>query len=101
MASIVNSVCEIIRLMSETKVECIQITYEIGGVIEQKCRRSDCSQKNSFVNKNTILISNKRAASKSYLPRFEGGINCYRFAYSKNVQNFGIYSGKTKKSNFK
>ncbi len=39
LASIVNSVCEIIRLMSETKVECIQITYEIGDIIEQKYRR--------------------------------------------------------------
>ncbi|KAA0766423.1 zinc-finger domain-containing protein [Bacillus sp. SH5-2] len=39
MASIVNSVCEIIRLMSEKKVERIQITYEIGDIIEQKCRR--------------------------------------------------------------
>ncbi len=36
MASIVNSVCEIIRLMSETKVERIQITYEIGDIIEEK-----------------------------------------------------------------
>ncbi|SCM94454.1 Uncharacterized protein BWINRASL_02133 [Bacillus mycoides] len=39
MASIVNSVCEIIQLMSKTKVERIQITYEIGDIIEQKCSR--------------------------------------------------------------
>ncbi|WOA59589.1 MULTISPECIES: hypothetical protein [Bacillus] len=39
MASIVNSVCEIIQLMSKTKVERIQITYEIGDIIEEKCRR--------------------------------------------------------------
>ncbi|KAA0766314.1 hypothetical protein DN410_03740 [Bacillus sp. SH5-2] len=48
-----------------------------------------------------FVLYKQRAASKSYLPRFEGGINCYRLAYSKNVQNFGIYSGPTKKSTFK